>query len=133
MKRANRSRRRKCGEAIEILRVLVAGVADRAPDGSLLTPAAIKKLRASFADIPGSTWRKAVSDVRNDMSCMPTMAASHVTVSSGVMPLSATSYLAASAELNRMVTSAGAVEPTRAAAPAVRQDASASDGESSSS
>eukprot|EP00171_Calliarthron_tuberculosum_P005918 IDg5918t1 len=60
----SRSRRRKYAEAEEVLRGLVAAGNDLAPDGSLLNPGAVKKLRTAFSDMPGSIWRKALSEIR---------------------------------------------------------------------
>lgn len=79
IKIATSSRFRKYGKAIEVLRFLVDAGVDRAPDSSLLTPAAAKQLRSSFADIPGRTWSKAVSDARSDAGLMPTMKPSLLT------------------------------------------------------
>eukprot|EP00171_Calliarthron_tuberculosum_P004052 IDg4052t1 len=64
---------------------------------------------------------------------MPTMAPSLLTVPSGAVMQSPASLLGAGVGLNRMVTAAGAAEPTRTPLPVSHEDCDGSAAESSSS
>lgn len=55
----------KYAKAVNALKKIVASGLDKATDGSLLPPKVLKTLDPAFANIPPSSWRKKVSDVRS--------------------------------------------------------------------